>query len=126
MFALILSAALAASPADEVRVAAADIETQPLELRPGTRYLTLYAIPPDARRETLQVLGYTLNALSRARAISQPVQISPTLVRFRISQFAARKDEFAAWPAAWKKLAENDPYFHLRPEINPLSRKRAA
>jgi hypothetical protein len=117
MFALMLSAALAASPADEVRAAAADIETQPLELRPGTRYLTLYAIPPDARRETLQVAGYTLNALSRTRVISQPVQISPTLVRFHISQFAPRKDEFVAWQAAWEKLAESDPYFHLRTEV---------
>jgi hypothetical protein len=117
MLALLLSAALVTTPAEEVRAAATDIETLPLELRPGTRYLTLYAIPPDARRETLQVVGYTLNALSRARAISQPVQISPTLVRFHISQFAPRKDEFAAWHAAWEKLAEDDPYFHLKTEV---------
>ena len=78
MIALLLSTIIVTSPADELRTAAADIETQPLELRSGTRYLTLYTIPQQQRRETLQVLGYTLNALSRTRAISQPVQISPT------------------------------------------------
>ncbi len=65
----------------------------------------------------MQVVGYTLNALSRTRAISQPVQISPTLLRFNIAQFASQKDEFIAWSVAWEKLAEGDPYFHLRTEV---------
>ena len=53
----------------------------------------------------------------RTRAISQPVQISPTLLRFNIAQFASQKDDFIAWLAAWEKLAEGDPYFHLRTEV---------
>ncbi len=105
------------SPADEIRAAAADIETLPLELRAGTRYLTLYNIEPARRMETAQVVSYTLNALSRTRAISAPAQVTPTLLRFNMAQYASQKDELAAWIAAWEKLAETDPYFHLRTEI---------
>ncbi len=67
--------------------------------------------------QAYQTTSYVLNALSRTRAISQPVLVSPTLVRFSISQYAPRQEEFAAWFAAWEKLVEFDPYFHLRTEV---------
>jgi hypothetical protein len=105
------------SPADEVRAAVVDVQRLPPEARLATRYLTLYSIAPAQRREAVQVVSYVLNALSRTRAISQPVLVAPTLVRFSISQYAPRQDEFAAWFGAWEKLAETDPYFHLRTEV---------
>ncbi len=117
MILLLLSAVLASAPADEVRAAAADVETLPPATRPGVRYLTLYTIDPAKRWQAYQTTSYVLNALSRTRAISQPVLVSPTLVRFNISQYAPRQEEFAAWFAAWEKLAEFDPYFHLRTEV---------
>ncbi|HTQ40332.1 MAG TPA: hypothetical protein VMJ32_15005 [Pirellulales bacterium] len=105
------------TPADEVRAAAADVKQLPPEACSAARYLTLYAIDPAKRHEALQVIGYTLNTLSNSRAISPPVLVTPTLVRFSINQYTVRQDEFAAWAAAWEKLAESDPYFHLRTEV---------
>jgi hypothetical protein len=109
--------ALAHTPASELRAAVADVERLPGEVRPGVRYLSLYAIPPERRAETTHVVSYTLNALSRTRAIVQPTSISPTLLRFSISNFVADGSEFAAWSAAWEKLVESDPYWHLPTEI---------
>jgi hypothetical protein len=126
MLSVLLIAALFQSPADEMRAAAADVETLPPATRPDVRYLTLYAIDPAVRRQALQTTSYVLNALSRTRAISQPVLVSPTLVRFNISQYAPRQEEFTAWFAAWEKLVEFDPYFHLRTEIALASAKQQA
>jgi hypothetical protein len=117
MLAALLSAVLSTMPADEVRAAAADVGCLPREVQPGVRYLTLYNIEPQHRAETLQVVNYTLNSLSRARVISHVKPISQTLVRFSIAQYAPQAEEFTAWSAAWEKLAELDPYFHLRTEV---------
>ncbi len=114
---LLCLTALAASPADEVRAAAADAEQMPAIERATTRYLTLYAVEPAERQQAIQVVGYTLNALSRTRAISLPTLVSPTLLRFNIAQFTAHDDELHQWFAAWENLAAADPYFHLRTEV---------
>ena len=124
MMVLSLAAVLAVSPADEMRAAAADVETLPAVARPSVRYLTLYAIEPDKRRQALQTVGLVLNSIAQTRAISQPVLVSPTLVRFSVNQYAPRPNEFAAWYGAWEKLSETDPYFHLRSEITIGSAKR--
>ncbi len=71
--------------------------------------------------EATRVVSYTLNSLSRTRAIFQPTEITPTLLRFSISNFVADGNEFAAWSAAWEKLVEADPYWHLPTEIAALS-----
>jgi hypothetical protein len=117
MMNFLLAAVFAVAPADEMRAAAADVENLPITSRPSVRYLTLYAIEPSKRRQAFQTVDYVLNSLARTRAISQPVLVSPTLVRFSIGQYAPRADEFAAWFGAWEKLAETDPYFHLRTEV---------
>ena len=117
--ALALSAisALAQSPASELRAAVADVQRLPPEVRPGVRYLSLYAVPPERRDETARVAGYLLNALSRTRAISRPDVVSPTLLRFSISSYIGDGREYQAWSAAWEKLAETEPYWHLRTEV---------
>ncbi|MCC7085947.1 MAG: hypothetical protein IT427_13170 [Pirellulales bacterium] len=114
---IFLIAVVAIAPADEVRAAAADVERLPHEAQAGVRYLTLYNIEPSRRMQALRVVNYTLNALSRTRTISHVTSISPTLVRFSVAQFAPRPDEFTAWFNAWEKLAESDPYLHLRTEV---------
>jgi hypothetical protein len=126
MFALLLTTVLATTPADEIRAAAADVQQLPHEVQRGVRYLSLYNVKPEQREPALQVVNYTLNALSRARTISHVTQISPTLVRFSIAQFAPQPNEFTAWFNAWEKLAEFDPYFHIRTEVVANSRKLTA
>src|SRR5258708_945957 len=109
--------ALCASPADEMRSAVADLQQQPPETRAGIRYLTLYSIDANDRADAIKVASYVLNSLSRTHAISKPVVVTPTLVRFSIAQYAPRSEEFTAWVGAWEKLAESDPYFHLRTQM---------
>ena len=117
MLAMFALSALAQTPESELRAAVADVERLPPEVRPGVRYLSLYAIPPERRAEAARVVSYTLNSLSRTRAIVRPDKITPTLLRFSISTFVADGKEFAAWSAAWEKPVESDPYWHLPTEI---------
>ncbi len=111
------ASALAQSPASELQAAVADIERLPPDSRPGVRYLSLYAQPKERRSEAARAASYTLNALSRARAITRPNVVTPTLLRFSISNYVNDGDEFTAWSAAWEKLVEADPYWRLRTEI---------
>src|SRR5437879_513214 len=93
----------AQSPAGALRAAVAAIERLPVEVRPGVRYLSLYAVPLARRVEARRVTSYTLNALSRTRAIAPPTPITPTLVRLSISNYIANRSEFDSWSAAWEK-----------------------
>ncbi len=120
IFATAMSA-LGQSPASELQAAVADLERLPPETRAGVRYLSLLAIPEPRRVEARRVVSYTLNALSRVRTIAPPTAISSTLVRLSISNYVADGQQFAAWSAAWEKLAEADPYWHLRTEVLALS-----
>ena len=126
--ALVLSAmsALGQTPASELRAAVADLERLPPEVRPGVRYLSLYAVSPERRDETARVAGYLLNALSRTRAISRPDAVSPTLLRFSISSYIGNGQEFQAWSAAWEKLVEAEPYWHLRTEVAADTSRQSA
>ncbi len=107
----------AQSPASELRAAVADIEGLPAATRTGVRYLSLYTVPVDRRPEVRRVTSYTLNALSRTRAITTPSAVTPTLLRFSISNYVNDGAEFDAWSAAWEKLVETDAYWHLRTEV---------
>ncbi|HKD36501.1 MAG TPA: hypothetical protein VKB78_06860 [Pirellulales bacterium] len=102
----------AQSPASELRAAVADIERLPAATRPGVRYLSLYAVSPARRAQTRQITSYTLNALSRTRAITTPTEVTTTLLRFSISNYVNDRTEFDAWSAAWEKLVEADAYWH--------------
>ena len=73
----------AQSPATELITALDDAEQLHAHDRATTRYLSLYAIPPDRRGEVAAVAGYTLNALSRSRAIVLPKRITDTLLRLQ-------------------------------------------
>ncbi len=107
----------AQSPGSELRAAVADVERLPAETRPGVRYLSLYAISNERRGEAERVASYTLNALSRTRAITRPTAVSPTLLRLSISNYIGDRAEFDAWCAAWEKLVEGDAYWHLRTQV---------
>ena len=102
------------SPASELAAALIDIEQIPAHDRRTTRYLSLYAIPADRRDEVAAVASYTLNALSRSRAIVPPNRITDTLLRFHIEHYTTNKSETDQWLAAWEKIVDVDPYWHVR------------
>src|SRR5262245_44034932 len=105
-----ISTSAANTPASELHCALVDLQQLPPILQPTTRYLTLYAVEPARRPAAAQTVSYALNALSRTRAITPPVFVSPTLLRFNITQYASQPDEVSAWSAAWEKLVDTDPY----------------
>src|SRR5688572_21226490 len=81
------------SPASELAAALADAEQLHPHDRATTRYLSLYSVPADRRDEVAAVAGYTLNALSRSRAIVEPKWITDTLLRFNIQHYTTIKTE---------------------------------
>jgi hypothetical protein len=105
------------SPASELAAALADAGQLHAHDRATTRYLSLYSVPADRRDEVSAVAGYTLNALSRSRAIVRPQQITDTLLRFNIEHYTTNKTEAGEWLAAWEEIVEIDPYWHIRTEV---------
>lgn len=95
------------TPAAAVRAAAADVARQPAELRQYLRYLSLYAIPEGERAQFLKVLAFHVNSLSREPDIALPVRITPDLVRVSLLDYQWDR-------AVWEKLADSDPYFHVK------------
>jgi hypothetical protein len=63
------------------------------------------------------VASYTLNALSRSRAIVSPKRITDTLLRFDIEHYTTEKTATHDWLAAWEKIVEIDPYWHIRTDV---------
>ncbi|MEX2138674.1 MAG: hypothetical protein WD894_05395 [Pirellulales bacterium] len=116
--------ACAQSPATELAAAMADLEQLHHDKQPTTRYLSLYAIPANRRDEVAAVASYTLNALSRSRAILQPKRITDSLLRFDIEHYTTNKTAADEWRAAWERIVAVDPYWHIRTEI--LQRKNDA
>ncbi len=113
----ILAAVLfAATPADDVRAALADVQSLPVEARIGLRYLTTAPALPEDRKEQAAVASYALNAVSRSRVITRPVQISATLWRFDVVNYAGRTNS-REWFTAWENLTALDPYFHLTTQV---------
>ena len=113
------SLASAQTPATELAAALRDVKRLPPQEAVNSRYLSLYAVPPEKRNELLRVASYALNALSRSRVIARPTQVTQTLWRLRISDYATDHADVVAWTKAWERLAQDDPYWHLRTEIAP-------
>jgi hypothetical protein len=115
--AAITDCADAQSPATELAAAVADLDRMQHREQPTTRYLSLYSILPDRRGQVAAVASFTLNALSRGRAIMRPKRISDTLLRFNIEDYTTNHRETKDWLAAWEKIVELDPYWHIRTEV---------
>ncbi len=108
---------LGQTPASELRVAVADVERLPPQVRPNVRYLSLYAIPLERRAETANVVNYVVNALSRTRAITRLQPVGPTLLRLDAIAYTASAQELDEWTNAWGSLAHVDPYWHIQTEV---------
>ena len=107
------------TPATELAAAVNDVQRFAPRERSAIRYLSLYAVAPEKRNELLRVTSYALNALSRSRVIVRPSQVTETLWRLRITDYATEQSDVVAWAKAWERLAQDDPYWHLRTEIAP-------
>ena len=107
----------AQSPATELAAAVADLEHIRRDEQPTTRYLSLYSIPPDRRGDVAAVASYTLNALSRGRNIVRPKRITDTSCALTSTDYTTNKTETKEWLAAWEKIVELDPYWHIRTEV---------
>ncbi len=115
------------TPATELQAALEDLEALPAEGRAGCRYLSLYSIPEADRGPAGKVLSYTVNLLSRTRAITPVHWVSDTLARISILDYAPKADEFKQWSGAWESLGVNEPRWHLRTEVaETLADKRGA
>lgn len=97
----------AGGPADAVAAAWADARRQPEEIRHHLRYLSLYAIPEAERADFLKALTFHCNGLSREAELIAPVRITPDLVRVYFVDYGWERE-------VWEKLANVEPYFHLR------------
>lgn len=120
MVALLMLAALTGSPAESAALAAADLAALPEAIRPQTRYLSLYNVPPDREAEVATAASYMLNAVSRNRLVTQPELIhGGQLLRVNLAAYADLKDPHGlqAIHTAWENLAVVDPYYHLRTQV---------
>jgi len=94
-------------PADAVRLAAADLERLPLEIRHTVRYLSLYNIEPAQRADYIKCLSFVVNSLSNTSRI-EPLYVVPgtdnTLLRLSLLHYGWKSE-------SWDKLAEQDYVF---------------
>ncbi len=105
---LALAAGCGASPATAVKAAAADAVN--LKVREGKdcrfyRYLWV----PDGANDTLIVLKFHLNLLSREADFSTPVAIGRDVVRIDLRELKLQKRVLV-----WEKLADTDVFFHTK------------
>lgn len=121
IFIVLSSAAFGLTPAESVRAAVADIESLPSAVRAQTRYLQLLGSDDKLLIQQAKAVSYLLNSVSRARPIATPVRVGDggRLVRINLAAYADLKksDSYKELFAAWEKLAETDPYFHLRTQV---------
>lgn len=115
------------TPDSSVRFAAADIATLSAEEAKYTRYLSLYNIPPERRKEYGQTISFVVNSLSTRRRVYIPIFVGgtdETLIRINIENY---EWDMQAWENLGKKGSgirpTAEPYFHaLIEKINALTK----
>ncbi|HEX3658642.1 MAG TPA: hypothetical protein VHV55_22815 [Pirellulales bacterium] len=109
------------TPAEAVRAAVADIESLPAAVRGQTRYLQLTTADEAQCVRQAKAISFLLNSISRARPLALPVRVEDggRLVRVDLASYADFKKPgtYQELFGAWEKLAETDPYFHLRTQV---------
>ncbi len=95
------------TPSGEVLAAERDLRKVDATLQPFIRYLSIYTVPDRDRAETVKVLDFWLNSLSRRRKIAKMRKVTPTLYAINIDDYAWNKK-------TWERLADEDPYFHVK------------
>jgi len=104
------------TPDSSVRLAAQDLASVPRQERKYIRYLSLYNIPKEKRREVAQTVSFLVNSLGRRKKMYIPLFVGnsdETVIRLSIDQYD--------WnTSAWENLgykgsgpkAQPEPYFH--------------
>ena len=118
--AIILAASLPlpSTPADAVRAALADAKQLPIEARPYTRYLSLYAVPQSERTDYLRWFTFWAWSLSREAEPGKPRRVTRDLVAIDLRDYG--------WdPFVYGRLAAVDPYFHVSTTIDGKTAKDA-
>jgi hypothetical protein len=106
---LVWGAGLAASTPALVRTALADCRRQSPALQPFLRYLSLEALPPAERPLFLKALAFHVNSLSREAEVVSPRVVAEDLVVLNLQDYGWKT-------AVYDKLADRDPYDHVRLE----------
>lgn len=104
-FAKTLSAQVAAS--------ARDLSTLPPAVRPSIRYLSLANLPQAERASAAKVLSGHVNALSTEPDLVPLPLVQGSLLRINLEDYAWQK-------GTWEALADADPYFHVRTQVEQL------
>ena len=114
------------TPAQAVAAALTNLSTLDTQWQGQMRYIVC-----ETPEEQVAVT-YMLNAVSRNRVLIRPkcVQGSPTgraLLRIDLPALGSPRDPkvFQELFAAWEKLAEEDPYFHVRTQVAVAGTKEA-
>lgn len=107
---LVAPVVAASSPAEAVAAAHADMVKLTPEARSYTRYLTLYAVPPQLKNDFYGVLNFQVNSLSRESEFVPPRRINADLV-------AVNYRDYNWPPEVWERLAKADPYFHQKAKL---------
>ena len=79
--------------------------------------------PWDAagRQENLRIATEPGNYVGGHKSLEMklPISQTETLYRLRLTDYATEQADVAAWAKAWERLAQDDPYWHIRTEIAP-------
>lgn len=119
--ATIAAVLLAASPAQDVAAAVSFLTHVPEAERSQVRYLALDHLTVPERHQTALAVVHLANAVSRNRVIYHPQATDLTFgyMRLDLSALADPKNgqTFAEVLAAWEKLVETDPRYHVRTNV---------
>jgi hypothetical protein len=96
------------------------IQALPQSTAYTTRYLSLYAIPPEERKSHIIMTSFVLNSLSWSHQISWPRVVPGSangLLVFDIVDYARDEDDILRWLEAWEDMTDGDVYF-LEPWVD--------
>lgn len=94
-----------------------DLQTMAPDRALTTRYLSLYAIPPDERKNHIIISSFVLNSLSWSHKITWPEVVPGTnngLIRFNILDYARGlkvQEDIGRWVETWELMTTGDVYF---------------
>ena len=112
--------AMAASPAQDVRDAAADAEALGAS-GPQARYLTLPSNPGNIwtkqPTDLIRAVNFGINSLSCVREMRRVTQVSPSLLRVDVAAYTRTPEQYQAWLNQWNAIAATENYYSIPTEI---------
>ena len=105
-------------PVDEVRQVALALRDFDPELAKNMRFLSLATVPDEEKPIAAGVASFVLNSLGDAGYISRPEWVPGTsLIAFNLRNYTASEETYKTHWETWERLAEAEPYFHIRTQI---------